>query len=138
MTQGERVRKAREALGLTREDMASKLDGFTANKIYDIEADRTKLNERKASQISYTFGISLKWLLDEVGEMMADAQHLKNLRVQLFERGILNEEEWKMMEALKRHDIKTVESLEGILRWWNGTTKAVAETTAVKYKSRRK
>jgi transcriptional regulator with XRE-family HTH domain len=137
MTPGDRIRKAREALGLTREEMAERLEGYSPNRIYDLEVGRTKLTERIASQISYTFGLSYRWLLDETGKMMADVQYMDNLRLQLFERGVLSKGEWEMIELLRAEEIKEPSTPRTILDAWKGMTKMVAETTKVKYKTSR-
>lgn len=115
MTPGERLRKAREAEGLTREEMAARLEGFTANRIYDMELGRTKITEAVALKLCVPFGWSTRWLLEGTGERVMDRQHINNLKSQIFERGILSPEEWKMIEMIRNSGIKSASELEAYL-----------------------
>ena len=115
MSPGEQLRKVRETLGLSREQMAEWLDGFTGSRLYDLESGRTKMTPRIASQISYTFGLNYRFLMEATGEMMIDAQHLKNLEAELFSRGILSREEREMIEVLREYRIGTAAELRSLL-----------------------
>ena len=95
--------------------MAERLDGFTGSRLYDLESGRTKMTPRIASQISYTFGLNYRFLMEATGEMMIDAQHLKNLEAELFSRGILSREEREMIEVLREYRIGTAAELRSLL-----------------------
>lgn len=64
---GGRIRKAREALGLTRDELADKL-GMTTNNLYLIESGRSDVNLGKLERIANALGLSLGELLPAAGE----------------------------------------------------------------------
>ena len=116
MAPGDRLRLAREQLELTREEFASRLEDFTENRVYFLETGRTKVTTGLASRICATFGLSVRWLLDGEGEMMIDAQHLKILQSELYERGVIGKGEMEMLEVLREFGIKDPDVLRNLLR----------------------
>jgi len=69
MSPAERLKKAREYLGLTQKELAEKL-GFKWHKIKDIETGKHKLSPDIASDIEQFYSISGWWLLTGKGEML--------------------------------------------------------------------
>ena len=137
-TPGERLQYAREeVLGITRQEASSRIGrDYSEFRIAFIESGRTKMTEKIAVEVGAPLGLSTRWLLEGEGEILIDAQYLKNLRHQMYERGIITPEEWKMLEHLRSVGIKTDMELEAIIRGWTETRRLVAETE-VKYKPRR-
>jgi transcriptional regulator with XRE-family HTH domain len=112
---GERLRKARELLGKSRDEFAGRLETITSNKLYDLETGRAKFTMRILNELSYTFGLSYRWLEKGEGEMMMDAQHLKNLEAQMYARGIVSKEEHAIIQWLRSIGIDTLDKLRAIL-----------------------
>lgn len=70
MTQGERVKEIRKALGLTLEKFGEKL-GVKKNAISQIETGRNSLTEQNAIAICREFNVNYDWLTTGEGEMFA-------------------------------------------------------------------
>lgn len=68
MAPGERLKKAREFLGLTQGDFGEGL-GLKLFKIRDVEVGKQKLTAAIALKAQEIYAISFKWLMDEEGEM---------------------------------------------------------------------
>ena len=71
MTQGKRLKKVRENLGFTQEQLGERL-GFKWSKIKDIETDKQKVSTEIAEELEKIFSISGWWLLTGQGEMKKD------------------------------------------------------------------
>lgn len=69
MTAGERLKYARNSMGLTQSEFGEKL-GYNWDKVKNIETGRVKLSEGIALKIQEAHGISFKWLMEGSGEMM--------------------------------------------------------------------
>lgn len=70
MTQGERVKEIRKALGLTLEKFGEKL-GVGKTAISKIEKDERGVTDQMAKGICREYGVSEDWLRDGSGEMFA-------------------------------------------------------------------
>jgi transcriptional regulator with XRE-family HTH domain len=67
---GQRLKKARESLGLTQADFGARL-GFTWYKIKDMETGRQKIQPDTALLIEKKFAIDFRWLLTGEGAMIS-------------------------------------------------------------------
>lgn len=72
MTQGERVREIRKALGLTLEKFGDKL-GVKKNAISQIENGRNSLTDQMQKAICREYGVDYIWLTTGEGEMFVDS-----------------------------------------------------------------
>ncbi len=71
---GERVRRLREALGLSQSQFAQKL-GIHKQMVSDVERGRQKrFNPETEKALADLFDINLSWLLDGKGEMFLHKQ----------------------------------------------------------------
>lgn len=71
MTQGERVKGVRKALGLTLEKFGEKL-GVGKTAISKIEKDEVRLTDQMTRSICREYNVNYDWLLSEEGEMFSD------------------------------------------------------------------
>lgn len=71
MTQGERVRAVRKALGLTMDKFGDRL-GVSKMAISNIESGNRNLTEQMAKAICREFAVNYAWLVDELGEMFME------------------------------------------------------------------
>ena len=71
MTQGERVRAVRKALGLTMDKFGDRL-GVSKMAISNIESGNRNLTEQMAKAICREFNVNYAWLVDELGEMFME------------------------------------------------------------------
>jgi len=69
MNPSKRLKKAREYLGLTQQELAEKL-GFEWHKIKNIETEKHKLTPDIAQDIEQFYSIGGWWLLTGKGEML--------------------------------------------------------------------
>lgn len=76
MQEFEKIKKIRTTLKLTQQEMA---DAISVSKQYfsKVENGHTELSKEKVSLLSEKFGISLDWLLHDIGQMFY--QDAKNL-----------------------------------------------------------
>lgn len=72
MTQGERVREIRKALGLTLEKFGEHL-GVGKTAISGIETGRRNLTEQMTKSICREFGVDYMWLTTGDGEMFVES-----------------------------------------------------------------
>lgn len=72
MTQGERVKEIRKALGLTLEKFGEKL-GVTKQTVSRIENGINNLTEQMSKSICREFGVDYIWLTTGDGEMFVDS-----------------------------------------------------------------
>lgn len=72
MTQGERIREVRSALGLTLEKFGDRL-GVTKVAISNIEKGNRNLTEQMAKAICREFNVDYIWLTTSDGEMFIDS-----------------------------------------------------------------
>ena len=71
MTQGERVKEVRKALGLTLEKFGERL-GLKKNAISQIETGKNSLTEQNTKAICREFSVDYMWLTTGDGEMFID------------------------------------------------------------------
>lgn len=71
MTQGERIREIRKALGLTLEKFGEKL-GVKKNSISQLENGINTLTDQMARSICREYNVSYDYLIDGEGEMFDD------------------------------------------------------------------
>lgn len=71
MTQGERVKEVRKALGLTLEKFGERL-GLKKNAISQIETGKNSLTEQNTKAICREFSVDYMWLTTGEGEMFID------------------------------------------------------------------
>lgn len=69
MNSSKRLKRAREYLGLTQQELGEKL-GFEWHKIKNIETEKHKLTTEIAENIEQYYSISGWWLLTGKGEML--------------------------------------------------------------------
>lgn len=72
MTQGERIRELRKALGLTLEKFGDKI-GMKKNSISQIENGKNSVTEQVVKSICREFGADYIWLTTGEGEMFAES-----------------------------------------------------------------
>lgn len=112
MTQGERVREVRKALGLTLDKFGEKL-GMKKNSISQIENGKNNLTDANIKSICREFNVDYIWLTTGHGEMfiefdreeqlmiwansaLGDKENFKSRFVDMLMR--LSEEEWEWLE----------------------------------------
>lgn len=112
MTQGERVREVRKALGLTLEKFGEKI-GVTKTAISRIEKSERNLTEQMTKSICREFNVDYIWLTTGEGEMfiefdreeqlmiwansaLGDKENFKSRFIDILMR--LSEEEWEWLE----------------------------------------
>ena len=71
MTQGERVKAVRKALGLTLDKFGDRLS-VTKTAISNIEKDNRNLTEQMTKAICREYNVNYAWLTDELGEMFME------------------------------------------------------------------
>lgn len=71
MTQGERIKELRKALGLTLEKFGDRL-GVTKVTISRIEKEERNLTDQMALSICREYGVNEEWLRSGYGEMFKD------------------------------------------------------------------
>ena len=72
-TQGKRLKKIRQALGLSGEDFGRKI-GVSKQCVSNLEADRNVLNNEKLVSLSVDFNVNLNYLIVGKGEMFNNQQ----------------------------------------------------------------
>lgn len=112
MTQGERVREVRKALGLTLEKFGEKL-GIQKSAISKIERGDTNLTDANIKSICREFNVDYIWLTTGEGKMfiefdreeqlmiwansaLGDKENFKSRFIDILMR--LSEEEWEWLE----------------------------------------
>lgn len=116
MTQGERVKEVRKALGLTLEKFGDKI-GLKKNSVSQIENGRNDLTEANAIAICREFNVNEEWLRTGEGEMFASLDRnseIAKLTTDLF-KGQKNSFKERLILALSRLDEKEWEVLEEIV-----------------------
>lgn len=71
-TQGTRLKKIRQELNLSQEDMGNAL-GFSRQYLSNLENDRDILNNEKLVKLFQTYNVSIDWLLSGNGNMFRDS-----------------------------------------------------------------
>lgn len=103
MNSSKRLKKAREYLGLTQQELGEKL-GFEWHKIKNIETEKHKLTPEIAENIEQYYSISGWWLLTGKGEMLQDSKSKISIPKKL--NSNISEKEIEILEAYKKLDQK--------------------------------
>lgn len=72
MTQGEKIKTVRKALGLTLDQFGQKI-GLKKSSLSLIENGKNGLTEQVAIAICRTYNVNYDWLIHDEGEMFSDA-----------------------------------------------------------------
>lgn len=105
MTQGERVKAIRKALGLTLEKFGQPL-GVKKNAISQIENGRNGLTDQMAKAICREFNVNIEWLQNGAGEMFAEIN--RDDQIAAFVGNLLKDEE----DSFKRRLISALAGLD--------------------------
>lgn len=105
MTQGERVKAIRKALGLTLEKFGQPL-GVKKNAISQIENGRNGLTDQMAKAICREFNVNMEWLQNGAGEMFAEIN--RDDQIAAFVGNLLKDEE----DSFKRRLISALAGLD--------------------------
>ena len=115
MTQGERVKEIRKALGLTLEKFGEKV-GVGKTAISNIEKGNRNLTEQMIKSICREFNVNEEWLRTGTGEMFVSLT--RNELIADFMTDLLKEEEEsfrkRLIEAFAGLDSSDWEDLERI------------------------
>ena len=71
MTQGERIREVRKALGLTLEKFGEKI-GMKKNSVSQLENEKNSVTEQVVKAICREYNVDYMWLTTGDGEMFID------------------------------------------------------------------
>ena len=112
MTQGERVKEVRKALGLTLEKFGERL-GLKKNAISQIETGKNSLTEQNTKAICREFSVDYMWLTTGDGEMFIDTD---DDFIERIDRIMVGEDEarknlFKFMLELSDDDIAALDRL---------------------------
>ena len=112
MTQGERIREARNALGLTLEKFGDRL-GVTKVAISNLEKGNRNLTEQMTKAICREFNVDYMWLTTGDGEMFIDTD---DDFIERIDRIMAGEDEarknlFKFMLELSDEDIAALDGL---------------------------
>ena len=99
MNASKRLKKARESLGLTQQELGEKL-GFEWHKIKNIETEKHKLTPEIAENIEQYYSISGWWLLTGKGEMLQDNKSKISIPNKLDSN--ISEKEIEILEAFRK------------------------------------
>lgn len=105
MTQGERVKAIRKALGLTLEKFGQPL-GVKKNAISQIENGRNGLTDQMAKAICREFNVNEEWLRNGTGEMFVELS--RDDQIAAFVGNLLKDEE----DSFKRRLISALAGLD--------------------------
>ncbi len=112
MTQSERVKEVRKALGLTLEKFGERL-GLKKNAISQIETGKNSLTEQNTKAICREFSVDYMWLTTGEGEMFIDTD---DDFIERIDRIMVGEDEarknlFKFMLELSDDDIAALDRL---------------------------
>ena len=112
MTQGERVKEVRKALGLTLEKFGERL-GLKKNAISQIETGKNSLTEQNTKAICREFSVDYMWLTTGEGEIFIDTD---DDFIERIDRIMVGEDEarknlFKFMLELSDDDIAALDRL---------------------------
>ena len=110
-TLGGRIWRARDALGLTLEDLASRL-GLPEATVSGWERDHSEPETKALFRLSGVLSVSPSWLIAGIGEAPVDAggeEHLHPLLCQLREIHRLHDQTGKAIAALEAEIAQMIE-----------------------------
>lgn len=125
MTQGERVRAVRKALGLTMDKFGDRL-GVSKMAISNIESGNRNLTEQMAKAICREFNVSYAWLTDELGEMFMEP----DMEIMgMIDRIMTGENEFhkNCFRLLAKFNEEDLAAVERIIDYWNEITREKKE-----------
>lgn len=121
MTQGERVKEVRKALGLTLEKFGEKL-GVKKNAISQIENGRNSLTDQMQKAICREYSVDYIWLTTGEGEMFVDTDDDFFERIDRIMAGE-NETRKNMFKALLYASDEDIEALARIIELFSNAKK---------------
>lgn len=121
MTQGERVKEVRKALGLTLEKFGEKL-GVKKNAISQIENGRNSLTDQMQKAICREYGVDYIWLTSGEGEMFVESDDDFFERIDRIMAGE-NETRKNMFKALLYASDEDIEALARIIELFSSAKK---------------
>lgn len=121
MTQGERVKEVRKALGLTLEKFGEKL-GVKKNAISQIENGRNSLTDQMQKAICREYGVDYIWLTSGEGEMFVESDDDFFERIDRIMAGE-NEARKNMFKALLYASDEDIEALARIIELFSNAKK---------------
>lgn len=112
MTQGERIRKVRKALGLTLEKFGEKI-GMKKNSVSQLENGKNSVTEQVVKAICREYNVDYMWLTTGDGEMFIDTD---DDFIERIDRIMAGEDEarkslFKFMLELSDEDIAALDRL---------------------------
>lgn len=112
MTQGERIREVRKALGLTLEKFGEKI-GMKKNSVSQLENGKNSVTERVVKAICREYNVDYMWLTTGDGEMFIDTD---DDFIERIDRIMAGEDEarkslFKFMLELSDEDIAALDRL---------------------------
>lgn len=112
MTQGERIREVRKALGLTLEKFGEKI-GMKKNSVSQLENGKNSVTEQVVKAICREYNVDYMWLTTGDGEMFIDTD---NDFIERIDRIMAGEDEarkslFKFMLELSDEDIAALDRL---------------------------
>lgn len=112
MTQGERIREVRKALGLTLEKFGEKI-GMKKNSVSQLENGKNSVTEQVVKAICREYNVDYMWLTTGDGEMFIDAD---DDFIERIDRIMAGEDEarkslFKFMLELSDEDIAALDRL---------------------------
>ena len=120
MTQGERVKAIRKALGLTLDKFGDRL-GVSKATISNIENGNRLLTEALTKAICREFNVNYVWLVDELGEMFLEP----DMEIMgMIDRIMTGENEFhkNCFRLLAKFTEEDLAAVERIIDYWNEIT----------------
>lgn len=120
MTQAERIKAVRKALGLTMDKFGDKL-GVTKVAISRLESGERNLTEQMAKAICREFNVNYAWLVDELGEMFMEP----DIEIMgMIDRIMTGENEFhkNCFRLLAKFTEEDLAAVERIIDYWNEIT----------------
>lgn len=120
MTQAERIKAVRKALGLTMDKFGDKL-GVTKVAISRLESGERNLTEQMAKAICREFAVNYAWLTDELGEMFMEP----DMEIMgMIDRIMTGENEFhkNCFRLLAKFTEEDLAAVERIIDYWNEIT----------------
>ena len=120
MTQGERVKAVRKALGLTLDKFGDRL-GVSKATISNIENGNRLLTEALTKSICREFNVNYAWLVDELGEMFMEPDMEI---IGMIDRIMTGENEFhkNCFRLLTKFTEEDLAAVERIIDYWNEIT----------------
>ncbi len=121
MTQGERIREVRKALGLTLEKFGEKI-GMKKNSVSQIENGKNSVTEQVVKSICREFNVDYIWLTTGEGEMFVETDDDFFERIDRIMAGE-NETRKNMFKALLYASDEDIEALARIIELFSNAKK---------------